>query len=83
MTDEEVLAARIDRAIWEGDEATLWEIAGCRCCCDEHTFGAGCPAYQWGGCRGQGSDEQGHHSEWARFYAETRGMTHEQFYGAP
>ena len=31
----------------------LEELAGCICCCHEHTHGGECPAYAWGGCRGQ------------------------------
>ena len=66
----------ISRAMWAGDVDELNRIAGCICCCAEHTFTTGCPAYQWGGCRGQGSltsiDVQG----WMEHY----GMTPEQFH---
>lgn len=47
-----------DRAIWAGDIDWLQRHRGCGCCCFDHTFGWGCPAYAWGGCRGQGSVEQ-------------------------
>ncbi len=72
----------LEDAMWAGDEARLWEIAPCRCCCHEHTFGWGCPAYVWGGCRGQGSVEWSAEEEsWARHYMSVHGMTRNQFYG--
>lgn len=65
----------IDQAIWEGGVAKLQELAPCRCCCAEHTFGASCPAFSWGGCRGQHSDPPEDFEAWARHY----GMTVEEF----
>jgi hypothetical protein len=76
----EGLSPRMQRAIWEGDVEWLDGHAHCICCCGEHTFGSGCPAYLWGGCRGQGSEEQDHRA-WQRFYAQARGFSYEQFYG--
>ena len=50
----------------------LEELAGCICCCHEHTHGGGCPAYAWGGCRGQGSDDPWNdEEEWFAFYERT------------
>jgi hypothetical protein len=68
-------------AIWEGDVERLWELAPCRCCCHEHTYGRGCPAYAWGGCRGQGTMTNEDIESWARHYERFHGMTREQFYG--
>lgn len=46
------------------------------------THGSGCPAYAWGGCRGQGSDDPWNdEEEWFAFYERTRGFTREQFFG--
>lgn len=76
------LQKRIEQAVWEGDESTLQDLAPCRCCCDEHTFGYGCPAYAWGGCRGQGMAEWPAEEEaWVRHYAKAHGMSRDQFYG--
>jgi hypothetical protein len=73
----------ITRAIWEGNVDWLEQNYPCRCCCSEHTFGLGCPAYAWGGCRGQGSHEFAEDEEsWARHYERVHGMTREQFFGA-
>lgn len=74
--------ARLDKALWEGDVDTLEELAGCVCCCAEHTFGRGCPAYVWGGCRGQGTAETGTAQEWQRHYERFHGMSEEQFFGS-
>ena len=77
ITDRTELA----RAIWAGDVDWLDEHYGCRCCCSEHTFGHGCPAYAWGGCRGQGSAEWPAEQEaWFRHYQQFHGMTREQFF---
>jgi hypothetical protein len=73
------LDPRLARAIWEGDVDLLNEIAGCICCCGEHTF-TGCPARQWGGCRGQGVDPEDHKA-WFEHYRRFHGMTEAQFYG--
>lgn len=67
----------IAEAMWAGDVDKLQELAGCECCCSDHTFNR-CPARAWEGCRGQGSvDEQ----SWLRHYVEHHGMTEAQFYG--
>ena len=71
----------VDAAIWAGDIDWLQEHRRCACCCYDHTHGVGCPAYVWGGCRGQGSDEEeaqirGYEAHYVKFY----GMTREQFY---
>jgi hypothetical protein len=79
LTEERIEAIR--RAMWEGDVDKLQEIAACRCCCHEHTFAPYCPAYQWGGCRGQGTpDEKKLIESYKRFYMEERGMTEDEFY---
>lgn len=70
----------LDEAIWAGDVDWLSEHAPCVCCCGEHTF-EGCPAREWGGCRGQGSMTRAEQESWQRFYEETRGMSWEDFYG--
>lgn len=77
----EGLSPEIARAIWEGDVDRLQELAGCRCCCSEHTFGSGCPAYAWGGCRGQGAMTREDEESWARHYERFHGMTRDAFYG--
>lgn len=77
----EDMDARLAEALWAGDVDTLQALAGCECCCWEHTYGNGCPAYQWGGCRGQDSMGRAEEESWARFYEETRGMTRAEFYG--
>ncbi len=69
------------RAMWAGDTDTLWDIAPCRCCCADHTY-CDCQARLWGGCRGGlpfGEERDDEHS-WLKFYAQSRGMTQEQFY---
>jgi hypothetical protein len=66
--------------MWAGDVDTLDEIAGCRCCCHEHTFGRGCPAYAWGGCRGQCTMTHEDVESWASHYERFHGMTRENFY---
>lgn len=73
--------AEVRKALWAGDTDTLERIAACSCCCYEHTYGRGCPAYSWGACRGQGSSEDAEQLEkYAQFYMETRGMTRDQFF---
>lgn len=42
------------------------EILECLCCCHEHTFGRGCPAYAAGACRGQGTEEARELYDWYR-----------------
>lgn len=75
--DAETLAA----LVWAGDVDALQDLAPCRCCCDEHTFGRGCPAYAWGGCRGQYSMTRSDLESWERHYASAHGMTWERFHG--
>jgi len=56
----------------------LTELAGCICCCDEHTFEF-CPARTWDGCRSglkPGERAFDDAEAWRAFY----GMTQEQFY---
>lgn len=65
----------VDRAMWAGDVDELHRIAGCICCCVDHTFTTDCPAYQWGGCRGQDSVSMDDVRGWAKHY----GMTVEKF----
>jgi len=72
---------RLAEALWAGDVDALQALAGCECCCWEHPYGSGCPAYQWGGCRGQSSMTRAEEESWVRFYEETRGMTRAEFYG--
>jgi hypothetical protein len=71
----------VARAIWAGDVDWLFDHYPCRCCCWEHTFGPGCPAYAWGGCRGQNTMTREDEQSWARHYATYHGMTERQFYG--
>jgi hypothetical protein len=70
----------LQRALWEGDIDKLGELAGCICCCDEHTF-EHCPARQWEGCRGQGTMTRAEEEAWAEFYWKHHGLTKRQFYG--
>ncbi len=72
------MPAWMQQAIWEGDQDTLQERAGCVCCCSEHTFSS-CPARLWEGCRGQGTEEDT--EGWERHYERFHGMSREQFYG--
>jgi hypothetical protein len=74
------LPERMLRAIWEGDIDWLDEHYGCRCCCHEHTLGTGCPAYAWGGCRGQNTMTWEEEESWARHYEKAHGMSREEFY---
>lgn len=71
---------RLERAMWEGDIDTLHEIAPCKCCCHEHTWGTGCPAYAWGGCRGQGTMTYEEERSWFEHYRRFHGMTEAEFY---
>jgi hypothetical protein len=69
----------IKRAMWEGDLDKLNELAGCECCCGEHTF-SNCPAREWDGCRSglkPGEHAMDDAEAWRAFY----GMTNKQFYG--
>jgi hypothetical protein len=83
-TEPAIIAARrkaVEEAMWAGDRDTLDEIAGCTCCCYDHTWGHGCPAYQWGGCRGQGSVEEAEQIKaYAEWYAKLYGMSRDTFF---
>ena len=68
-------------AMWAGDIEKLQSIARCVCCCAEHTFTTGCPAYAWGGCRGQGALTREEIRGWEEHYARHHGLTVERFYG--
>ena len=81
MRVTEHLPPDLERAVWEGDYEYLDEHAHCVCCCAEHTFTTGCPAYAWGGCRGQTSTTRQEIESWARHYERFHGMSQEQFYG--
>ena len=70
---------RVQEAMWNGDTALLHEIAGCGCCCDEHTD-EGCPARLWGACRGQDSLTRADLEGWIQHYEKTRGMTRDEFW---
>jgi hypothetical protein len=78
--DERTFVRALEDALWAGDVDRLGELAGCRCCCWEHTFGW-CPARIWGGCRGQDSMTAADHEAWAAHYERFHGMTREQFFG--
>ena len=68
-------------AMWAGDSETLQQVARCICCCADHTFTTGCPAYAWGGCRGQGTMSPDDMGGWAAHYAKHHGLSPERFYG--
>lgn len=76
----DALPADLARAIWEADLDYLSEVAGCVCCCSEHTF-ENCPARLWGGCRGQGSLTAADHEAWAQHYERYHGMSRAEFFG--
>ncbi len=65
----------IIQAMWDGDNDRLYELAACKCCCNEHTFDD-CLARVWYGCRGQSSITRQDIEGWAKHY----GMTVDQFY---
>jgi hypothetical protein len=67
--------------VWAGDVDALNEVAGCVCCCHEHTFTTGCPAYAWGGCRGQSTMTREVVESWAAHYAKYHGMSRNTFFG--
>jgi hypothetical protein len=70
----------IARAVWSGDTDWLNTHHRCQCCCSDHTYGPACPAYAWGGCRGQFSEI--HDPEaWAAHYALFHGMSRAIFFG--
>lgn len=70
----------LEIAMWAGDIDRLNELAGCQCCCHEHTFG-GCPARTWDGCRGSGAMTRAELESWADHYARFHDMTRDQFLG--
>lgn len=70
----------IQQAMWSGDIDKLDELAGCRCCCHEHTF-EDCSARTWGGCRGQSKMTRAEEESWFRHYQALHGMTRDEFYG--
>lgn len=69
----------IEEAVWAGDIDQLDALAGCICCCDEHTF-EGCPARLWHGCRGQGAMTRAEEEAWAEHYRKFHGMPREEFF---
>jgi hypothetical protein len=77
--DEEAVTREIENAIWRGDIDMLGELAGCRCCCYDHTF-EDCPARVWSGCYGQGNTPRADRESWQRHYMQHHGMTERQFY---
>lgn len=73
------LKLEVQDAMWAQNVERLHVIAGCKCCCDEHTF-VSCPARLWFGCKGQWTEdsfEQG--QSWFRLYKER--MTESEFFG--
>lgn len=79
VVDREVERA-IKRAMWACDTDTLNRLAGCICCCADHTFGSNCPAHRWGGCRGgSGFMCLGMSMDDVRGWAKHYGMTVEKF----
>ena len=70
----------LEKAMWEGDVERLNELAGCICCCDEHTF-EDCPARAWHGCRGSSALTRADVESWARHYEQCHGMTRDRFFG--
>lgn len=69
----------IEAAMWRGDVDELQQVAGCICCCADHTF-EGCPARAWGGCRGQYTMTRAEVESWAAHYEKYHGMTREAFF---
>ena len=67
----------IRRLMWAGDVGALDELAGCVCCCHEHTF-EHCPARVWEGCRGQDMPTRADIASWMKHYD----MTASEFYGS-
>ena len=74
------LGRQVHEAMWAGDVERLDDLASCRCCCHEHTYGNGCPAYAWGGCRGQCTMTYEEEESWAAHYERFHGMTRDQFW---
>jgi len=78
--DARAVRERIERALWEGDVDTLFDLAPCRCCCHEHTF-EDCFARIWNDCRGQYTMTRAEIESWASHYERFHGMTRDEFYG--
>lgn len=74
------LQKEIEDAMWAGDIDKLHRIAGCYCCCSEHTFES-CPARAWDGCRGGQSSPRAERIAWQKHYEQFHGMSYETFYG--
>jgi hypothetical protein len=68
-------STEIERAMWEGNIDKLDKLAGCICCCAEHTFES-CPARAWHGCRGSDTLTRAEIEKWRSLY----GMTEAEFY---
>ena len=75
MTKNQLHTA-IQEAMWNKDEETLSRLAGCGCCCGDHTSTC-CPARIVGNCRGQGSELQDP-EYWRSHYSN---LTDDEFYG--
>jgi hypothetical protein len=75
------LGRQVHAALWAGDVDRLDEIAHCDCCCAEHTSGTCCPAYVWGGCRGQNTMTLEEKDAWAAHYERFHGMPRDVFFG--
>ena len=73
------MSPELQKALWEGDIDKLSELAGCVCCCADHTF-ENCPARIWFGCRGQYTMTRAEELEWAEFYAKHHGLSQDQFF---
>lgn len=78
--DERAFLRDLEDAVWAGDVDRLCELAGCGCCCWEHTF-EGCPGRIWGGCRGSGQLTRAETESLAAHYERFHGMSREQFFG--
>lgn len=66
--------------MWAGDVEKLDRIAGCGCCCNEHTH-LWCDARYWGGCRsgyGPGESLEGEIASWRVLYPH---LSTDEFYG--
>jgi hypothetical protein len=72
------MTPELKQALWDGDVDKLSELAGCVCCCDEHTF-EHCPARIWYGCRGQYTMTRDEVAEWAEHYQKHHGLSRDQF----
>jgi hypothetical protein len=77
---EHEFAQIVEDAMWRGDIDRLDALAGCRCCCWEHTFEC-CPARVWGACRGQDSMTHADVRSWVEHYQRFHGMSEQEFFG--